>query len=68
AYGLFRFMVEFLRDDDRGGFFTPLHFSVSQLIGLGAVAAAAAWLALCAGRPQPELPDRDRTTNGAPPT
>lgn len=49
AYSCFRFMVEFLRDDDRGGFFTSLHLSPSQLIALGAAIAAIAWLRYCRG-------------------
>lgn len=44
AYSCFRFMIEFLRDDDRGGFFTALHLSPSQLIALFTGAAAIAWL------------------------
>lgn len=47
AYSGFRFLVEFLRDDLRGGFFTPLHLSPSQLIALGATAFALGWLRYC---------------------
>jgi phosphatidylglycerol:prolipoprotein diacylglycerol transferase len=36
-YAIGRFLLEFLRDDDRGGF---AHLSTSQLIGLGLVALA----------------------------
>jgi len=46
-YSMFRFGIEYLRDDDRGGFFTPAAFSVSQCIGLGGVAASLLWLELC---------------------
>lgn len=35
SYTFFRFLIEFLRGDNRGGFFTPLNLSVSQLISLG---------------------------------
>lgn len=34
SYTLFRFLVESLRGDDRGGFFTSFELSVSQLISL----------------------------------
>lgn len=34
AYTFFRFLIEFIRGDDRGGFFTVLNLSVSQLISL----------------------------------
>jgi len=47
AYSCFRFMVEFVRADDRGGFFTPLHLSPSQVIALGTAAVAIAWLRYC---------------------
>jgi len=65
SYGLFRFMIEFLRDDDRGGFFTPLHLSVSQLVGLGAMAAAVVWMLLCSRRAQPAVLSNVPLTNGA---
>ena len=47
SYSCFRFMVEFVRADDRGGFFTPLHLSPSQVIALGTAVAAIAWLRYC---------------------
>ncbi len=31
AYSLWRFLIEFWRDDDRGGFYTAMHLSPSQL-------------------------------------
>lgn len=65
SYGLFRFMIEFLRDDDRGGFFTPLHLSISQLVGLGAAAAGLVWLFICARRAPPATPAGLSGTNGA---
>lgn len=65
SYGLFRFMIEFLRDDDRGGFFTLLHLSISQLVGLGVTAAALFWIFLCAQRAQPAIPTDLTGTNGA---
>lgn len=34
AYTFFRFLIEFIRGDDRGGFFTGLNLSISQLISL----------------------------------
>lgn len=34
SYTFFRFLIEFLRGDNRGGFFTALNLSVSQLISL----------------------------------
>ncbi|MGM0598413.1 MAG: prolipoprotein diacylglyceryl transferase [Candidatus Rifleibacteriota bacterium] len=34
SYTFFRFLIEFLRGDNRGGFFTTLNLSVSQLISL----------------------------------
>lgn len=33
-YAVFRFLIEFMRDDDRGGFFTVLALSPSQIISL----------------------------------
>lgn len=65
SYGLFRFMIEFLRDDDRGGFFTPLHLSISQLVGLGAAAAGFLWLFICSHRAPPTAPGGLSGTNGA---
>lgn len=50
AYSGFRFFVEFLRDDDRGGFFTSLHLSPSQVIALGTATAAIIWLRSCSLR------------------
>ncbi|HPW57535.1 MAG TPA: prolipoprotein diacylglyceryl transferase [Candidatus Rifleibacterium sp.] len=47
SYSCFRFMVEFVRADDRGGFFTPLQLSPSQLIALGTAVVAIAWLRYC---------------------
>ncbi len=47
AYSLFRFAVEYLRGDDRGGFFTPAALSISQGIGLAGALASLAWLYLC---------------------
>jgi phosphatidylglycerol:prolipoprotein diacylglycerol transferase len=41
AYTLFRFLIEFIRGDNRGPKFTSLNLSVSQLIGLVMLAAAA---------------------------
>ncbi|GAB4275962.1 MAG: prolipoprotein diacylglyceryl transferase [Candidatus Rifleibacteriota bacterium] len=34
SYSFFRFLIEFIRGDDRGVFFTPLHLSISQIISL----------------------------------
>ncbi len=50
AYSCFRFMVEFLRADDRGGFFTSLHLSPSQVIALGTAVVAVGWLRYCSLR------------------
>lgn len=50
AYSCFRFMVEFIRDDDRGGFFTLLQLSPSQLIAIGTAVIAIAWLDYCRRR------------------
>lgn len=47
AYSCFRFMVEFFRDDDRGGFFTSMHLSPSQVIALGTMVVAIGWLRYC---------------------
>jgi len=47
GYAVFRFLIEFVRDDDRGGFFTPLHLSVSQIIGIIAAIFAVSWLVYC---------------------
>lgn len=33
-YSIFRFLIEYLRDDNRGGFYTFLHLSPSQVISL----------------------------------
>lgn len=45
-YSGFRFAIEYLRGDDRGGFFTPAGLSVSQCIGLAGIAASLVWLYL----------------------
>ncbi len=50
AYSVFRFLIEFLRDDDRGGFFTSLQLSVSQLISVAGFSFSVAWLVLCFAR------------------
>ncbi|NLI78276.1 MAG: prolipoprotein diacylglyceryl transferase [Candidatus Riflebacteria bacterium] len=46
-YSGFRFAIEYLRGDDRGGFFTAAGLSVSQGIGLAGIAASLVWLYLC---------------------
>lgn len=46
-YGLFRFLIEFLRGDDRGGFFTPLELSISQCLGLVALFIGIVWIYGC---------------------
>ncbi len=45
-YSGFRFAIEYLRGDDRGGFFTAAGLSVSQGIGLAGIMASLAWLYL----------------------
>lgn len=47
AYSGFRFAIEYLRGDDRGGFFTPAMLSISQGISLAGVVASLVWLHLC---------------------
>ncbi len=54
AYGCFRFLLEYLRDDNRGGFFTPLALSPSQLISLAIIVVALFWLRYCAVRARDE--------------
>jgi phosphatidylglycerol:prolipoprotein diacylglycerol transferase len=49
-YAVARFVIEFLRRDDRGAF---LGLSTSQLIGVGLIAAAAAVHAIRRRRPGP---------------
>jgi hypothetical protein len=49
-------MVEFIRDDDRGGFFTPLQLSPSQLIAIGTAVTAIVWLNYCRRRPLQDRP------------
>ncbi len=38
-YGVARFLIEYVRDDDRGGVFLG-HFSISQVVSLGVIAGA----------------------------
>lgn len=45
AYSSFRFAIEFIRGDDRGGFFTSFHLSVSQCVSIIMFLVAAVWLA-----------------------
>lgn len=47
AYSFFRFLIEFIRGDERGGFFTPLHLSPSQLTAVVIMVCAAAWTFYC---------------------
>ncbi len=49
-YAVLRFLIEFLRSDDRGGF---LGLSTSQLLGIGMLAAAAAVHVVRGGRKRP---------------
>lgn len=34
CYSLFRFFIEYIRGDDRGGFFTSFHLSISQCVSI----------------------------------
>lgn len=47
AYSFFRFLIEFIRGDERGGFFTIWQFSPSQLTAILLMAFAAAWIVYC---------------------
>lgn len=47
AYSFFRFLIEFIRDDDRGGFFTFLYLSPSQIVALILVISGIFWLNHC---------------------
>lgn len=47
SYSFFRFLIEFIRDDNRGGFFTPLHLSPSQVTAVILIAAGVYWLNHC---------------------
>lgn len=47
SYSFFRFLIEFIRDDNRGGFFTPLHLSPSQGTAAILIAAGIFWLNYC---------------------
>lgn len=47
AYSFFRFLIEFIRGDERGGFFTCFHFSPSQLIASALLLCGAVWLIYC---------------------
>jgi phosphatidylglycerol:prolipoprotein diacylglycerol transferase len=44
AYTFFRFLIEFLRGDDRGGFFTSFHLSISQVLSLIIMVISIIWL------------------------
>jgi phosphatidylglycerol:prolipoprotein diacylglycerol transferase len=56
AYGTFRFMVEFLRDDERGGFFLSRQFSISQVIALGLLIGGVLWLIGCYRMHRQDIP------------
>lgn len=47
SYTLWRFLVEFIRGDNRGAFYTGLQLSVSQVISLGLLVVATAWMYRC---------------------
>lgn len=56
AYGVFRFVVEFLRDDERGGFFLSRQFSISQIIALGLLTGGVLWLIGCYRMHRQDIP------------
>ncbi|MFZ2960938.1 MAG: prolipoprotein diacylglyceryl transferase [Candidatus Ozemobacteraceae bacterium] len=47
SYAVFRFLIEFVRDDERGGFFTAMGLSVSQGLALSALVAGFVWIFAC---------------------
>lgn len=47
SYSIWRFFIEYFRDDDRGGVFTRLNLSISQLISVFLLFFAFVWLVLC---------------------
>lgn len=46
-YSNFRFAIEYIREDDRGGFFTSAGLSVSQCVSLAGLAGSLIWLEVC---------------------
>lgn len=51
AYSLWRFLIEFVRGDDRGGFFTSLHLSPSQLAAIILMVMACLLIVYCHKHP-----------------
>ena len=47
AYSGWRFLIEFLRDDPRGGFFTTMHLSPSQLLSIILMAMGGSMIVYC---------------------
>lgn len=47
AYSFCRFLIEFIRGDDRGGFLTSLHLSPSQIVALLLIISGIVWLNYC---------------------
>ncbi len=47
AYSCWRFLLEFLRGDERGGFFTALHLSPSQLVSIILMAISTGMIVYC---------------------
>jgi len=47
SYALFRFFIEQIRGDDRGGFFTSFHLSISQCVSILSAIFAVAWILFC---------------------
>lgn len=51
AYSCWRFLLEFLRGDDRGGFFTVLHLSPSQLVSIILMVISTGMIVYCYKHP-----------------
>ncbi|MBF0410094.1 MAG: prolipoprotein diacylglyceryl transferase [Candidatus Riflebacteria bacterium] len=54
-YSIFRFSIEYLRDDNRGDFFFGGQYSVSQVISIGGIIFSILWLYICFNRKRTEL-------------
>jgi len=57
GYGAFRFLIEFIRGDERGGFFLPMHWSISQIIAVPIFVWGILWMVGCY-RMRPDRPER----------
>ena len=51
AYSFFRFLIEFIRDDERGGFYTALNLSPSQITAIILLLCSTAFMAYAVRHP-----------------